>query len=71
MQNPIHSRGTRSLALIVIGALSLAVAGGMALTHAAVPDVMMWGWHDGMWTGGHMAGWGVRAWGMMLVGLLS
>ncbi|WP_255246167.1 SHOCT domain-containing protein [Halolamina sp. CBA1230] len=42
----------------------------MALTHAAVPDAMMWGWHEGMWNDGHMAGWGVRSWGMMLFGLL-
>ncbi|WP_255494126.1 SHOCT domain-containing protein [Halarchaeum sp. CBA1220] len=39
----------------------------MALTHATVPDAMMWSWHDGMWNGGHMAGWG---WGMMLFALL-
>ncbi|EMA10211.1 putative membrane protein [Haloarcula vallismortis] len=70
MQNPIQARGIRSLGLIVIGALSLAVVGGMALTHAAVPDAMMWGWHDGMWNGGHMAGWSAWGWGMMLVGLL-
>ncbi|MFC7193785.1 SHOCT domain-containing protein [Halosimplex aquaticum] len=42
----------------------------MALTHATVPDAMMWEWHDGMWNDGHMAGWGVWGWGMMLVGLL-
>ena len=70
MQNPIHSRGIRSLGLIVVGALTLAVVGGMALTHASVPDAMMWGWHDGMWSDGHMAGWGGWGWGMMLLGLL-
>lgn len=67
MQNPIHSRGIRSLGLIVVGALTLAVVGGMALTHATVPNAMMWDWHYGMWNNGHMAGWG---WGMMLFGLL-
>ncbi|WP_280536304.1 SHOCT domain-containing protein [Halopenitus sp. POP-27] len=70
MQNPIQTRGIRSLGLIAIGALTLAVVGGMALTHAAVPNAMMWGWHDGMWTGGHMAGWSGWGWGMMLFGLL-
>ncbi|QKY21860.1 SHOCT domain-containing protein (plasmid) [Halolamina sp. CBA1230] len=70
MQNPIQARGFRSLGLIVVGALALAVVAGMALTHAAVPDAMMWGWHEGMWNDGHMAGWGVRSWGMMLFGLL-
>lgn len=70
MQNPIRSRGIRSLGLIVIGALTLAVVGGMALTHATIPDAMMWGWHDGMWHDGHTAGWGVWGWGMVLVGLL-
>ncbi|WP_096390561.1 SHOCT domain-containing protein [Halopenitus persicus] len=70
MQNPIQARGTHSLGLIVIGALSLAVVGGMALTHATVPDGMTWGWHGGMWNGGHMAGWSGWGWGMMLVGLL-
>ncbi|OTF01780.1 hypothetical protein B9G49_00530 [Halorubrum sp. SD683] len=68
MQNPIQARGICSLGLIVVGALALAVVAGMALTHAAVPDAMMWGWHDRMWTGGHMAGW--SGWGMMLFGLL-
>ncbi|QZY04049.1 SHOCT domain-containing protein [Halobaculum roseum] len=29
---------------------------------------MMWDWHDGMWTGGHMEGW--SGWGMVLFGLL-
>ncbi|KAA9396678.1 SHOCT domain-containing protein [Haloarcula sp. CBA1130] len=70
MQNPIQTRGIRSLGYIVIGALSLAVVGGMVLTHAAVPDAMMWGWHDGMWTGGHMSGWSGWGWGMILFGLL-
>lgn len=67
MQNPIHSRGIRSLGRIVVGALALAVVGGLALTHVAVPDAVMWGWHDGMRSGGHMAGWG---WGMVLFGLV-
>lgn len=67
MQNPIHSRGIRSLGLIVVGALTLTVVGGMALTHATVPDAMMWDWHYGMWNDGQMAGWG---WGMMVFGLL-
>ncbi|WP_435115620.1 SHOCT domain-containing protein [Halolamina sp. C58] len=70
MQNPIQARGIRSLGLIVVGALALAVVVGMALTHATVPDAMMWGWHDGMWNGGHMASWGSWGWGMMLFGLL-
>jgi len=70
MQNPIQARGIRSLGLIVVGALSLAVVAGMTLTHAAVPDAMMWGWHDGMWNGGHMTGWSGWGWGMMLFGLL-
>jgi putative membrane protein len=70
MQNPIHARGLRSLGLIVAGALSLAVIAGMVLTHATVLDAMMWGWHDGMWNGGHMAGWDGWGWGMMLFGLL-
>lgn len=70
MQNPIQARGIRSLGLIVVGALALAVVAGMALTHAAVPDAMMWNWHDGMWNDGHMAGWSGWGWGMMLFGLL-
>jgi len=70
MQNPIQSRGTRSLGLIIVGALTLAIVGGMALTHAAVPDAVMWDWHYGMWDDGHMAGWGVWGWGMMLLGVL-
>nr|WP_233340737.1 SHOCT domain-containing protein [Haloprofundus sp. MHR1] len=70
MQNPIQSRGIRSLGLIVVGALTLAVVGGMALTHATVPDAMMWEWHEGMWNDGHMAGWGAWGWGIMLFGLL-
>jgi putative membrane protein len=70
MQNPIQSRGIRPLGLIVVGALTLAIVGGMALTHAAVPDAMMWDWHYGMWNDGHMAGWGVWGWGMLLFGLL-
>ena len=49
MQNSIQSRGIRSLGLIVVGALMLAVVTGMALTHATVPDAMMWEWHYGMW----------------------
>ncbi|WP_336022694.1 SHOCT domain-containing protein [Halobellus salinisoli] len=70
MQNPIQAHGIRSLGLIVVGALALAVVAGMALTHTTVPDAMMWGWHDGMWNDGHMAGWGSWGWGMMLFGLL-
>jgi len=70
MQNPTRSRGIRSLGLIVLGALTLAIAGGMALTHVAVPDAMMWDWHYGMWNDGHMAEWGVWGWGMLLFGLL-
>lgn len=70
MQNPIQARGIRSLGLIVVGALALAVIAGMVLTHATVPDAMMWGWHDGMWNDGHMAGWSSWGWGMMLFGLL-
>lgn len=72
MQNPIQaqSSGTQSLGLIVIGALTVAVVGGMALTHAAVQDAMMWDWHYGMWDDGHMTGWGLWGWGMMLFGLL-
>jgi|AntRauTorcE11898_2_1112593.scaffolds.fasta_scaffold00941_13 putative membrane protein len=70
MQNPTQTRGIRSLGLIVVGALALAVIGGMALTHATVPDAMMWDWHYGMWNDGHMAGWGAWGWGMMLFGLL-
>lgn len=70
MQNPIQARGIRSLGLTVIGALTLAVIIGMTLTHAAVPDTVMWDWHDGMWNDGHMAGWGIWSWGMMLIGLL-
>jgi len=70
MQNPIQARGIRSLGLIVVGALALAVVAGMALTHATVPDAMMWSWHDVMWNDGHMAGWGSWGWGMMLFGLL-
>lgn len=41
---------------MVVGALALAVVGGMALTHATVPDPMMGEWHAGMWNDGHMAG---------------
>ncbi|WP_435157405.1 SHOCT domain-containing protein [Haladaptatus sp. DFWS20] len=70
MQNTIRTRSTRSLGIIVVGALTLAVVGGMGLTHAAVPDAMMWDWHDGMWDDGHMAGWGLWGWTMMLFGLL-
>ena len=70
MQNSIQSRGIRSLGLIIVGALTLAVVTGMALTHATVPDAMMWEWHYGMWDDGHMAGWGVWGWMMMLFGLL-
>ncbi|QHS16836.1 SHOCT domain-containing protein [haloarchaeon 3A1-DGR] len=70
MQNPIQARGIRSLGLIVVGALALAVLGGLALTHATVPDALLWGWHDGMGTGGHMVGWSGWGWGMMLLGLL-
>ena len=72
MQKSIQSRsrGIRSLGLIVVGALTAAVVGGMALTHATVPDAMMWDWHSGMWNDGHMAGWGLWGWGMMLFGLL-
>jgi putative membrane protein len=70
MTNSIQPRGTRSLGLIVVGALTVAVIGGMALTHAAVPDAVMWDWHYGMWDDGHMTGWGLWGWGMMLFGLL-
>ncbi|MFC6837827.1 SHOCT domain-containing protein [Halomarina ordinaria] len=70
MQNPIQSRGLRSLGLIVVGALSLAVVGGVTLTHATVPDTTMWGWHGGTWNDGHMVGWGGWGWGTMLLGLL-
>lgn len=70
MQNPIRARGIRSLGLVVVGALALAVVAGMALTHATVPDAVMWGWHDGMWTDGHMVGWGGWGWGMPLFGFL-
>ncbi|GAA0215320.1 MULTISPECIES: SHOCT domain-containing protein [Halobacteriales] len=70
MQNPIQARGIRSLGFIVVGALTLAVVAGMALTHATVPESMMWSWHDGMWNSGHMAGWGGWGWGMILFGLL-
>lgn len=70
MQNPIQSRGTRSLGIIVVGALTFAIVGGMALTHAAVPDTLMWDWHYGMWNDGHIATWGLWGWGMMLFGLL-
>jgi len=69
MTKSIESRGTRSLGLIVIGALTVAVLGGMVLMHAAVPDTVMWDWHYGMWDDGHMAGWGLWGWGMMLFGL--
>ncbi|WP_336037298.1 SHOCT domain-containing protein [Halobacterium yunchengense] len=75
MQNPIRGRGIRSLGIVVAGALALAVGGGVALTHAAVPGPPMWGWHSGtwhgghvgMWNGGHVAGWG---WVTLLFGLL-
>jgi putative membrane protein len=67
MQNPIQTRGVRSLVVVVLAALALAVVGGMILTHATVPDATTWGWHDGMWSDGHAAGWG---WGMVLFGLL-
>lgn len=70
MQNSIQSRGARSLGLIIVGALAFAVIGGMVLTHAAVPDAMMWDWHYGMWNDGHVLGWGLWGWGMMLFGLL-
>lgn len=70
MTNSIQPRGTRSLGLIVVGALTVAVIGGMALTHAAVPDAVMWDWHYGMWDDGHMTGWGLWGWGMMLFGIL-
>ena len=70
MTNSIQPRGTRSLGLIVVGALTVAVIGGMALTHAAVPDAVMWDWHYGMWDDGHMTGWGLWGWGMMLFSLL-
>ena len=70
MQNPLRSRGIRSLGLVVLGALALAVVAGMALTHATVPDAVMWEWHDGMWGDGHMAGWGAWGLGMLLFGLL-
>ena len=70
MQNPIRTRSTRSLGIIVVGALTLAVVGGMALTHATVPDAMMWDWHYGMWDDGHMASWGLWGWTNILFGLL-
>lgn len=70
MQNPIRTRGTRSLSFIVVGALTLAVVGGMALTHAAVSDAMMWDWHYGMWDDDYIASGGLWGWGMMLFGLL-
>lgn len=70
MQNPLRSRGARSFGLVVVGALTLAVVAGMALTHAAVLDTMMWDWHYGMWDDGHMAGWGMWGWGTMLFGIL-
>ena len=70
MQNPIRARGIRSLGLVVVGALTLAVFGGTALTHATVPDATTWRWHDGMWNAGHMAGWGGLGLGTMLLGLL-
>ncbi|MBX0295064.1 SHOCT domain-containing protein [Haloarcula nitratireducens] len=37
MQNPLRTRGTRSLAIVVLGALALAVAAGGILTRATVP----------------------------------
>jgi len=72
MQRQIQqSRGPRSLGLIVVGALAVAVLGGMLLTHATIPDAMMWDWHAGMWNGGHMAGWGAWGWTMALFGVLA
>ena len=70
MKTSTQLRGTRSLGIIIVGALTVAVVGGMALTHAAVPDAMMWDWHSGMWNDGHMVGWGLWGWGMMVVGLV-
>jgi putative membrane protein len=67
MQNPIQTRSLQSLVLVVLAALALAILAGMALTHAAIPETTMWGWHGGAWNDGHMTGWG---WGMVLFGLL-
>jgi putative membrane protein len=59
-------RGLRTLVLIVLGALALAIVAGLTLTHAAMPNPSTWGWHSGMMTGGHMTGWG---WGLLFGGL--
>ncbi len=63
MQNPLRTHGTRSLVVVIVGALALAIVAGTALTHATVPTV-------GMWNGGHMVSWSMGGWGTMLLGLL-
>ncbi|WP_135304076.1 SHOCT domain-containing protein [Haloarcula amylovorans] len=44
MQNPIRTRGTRSLALVVVGALALAIAAGIILTQATLPETGTVAW---------------------------